>query len=338
VEAAAKLMATTTAPTRHQDAERPRDRAVRVLRSAPWAPAWLAIIVLWIASRWIVGPSFQTLDNVWSVATAASFIAVAAAGQGLVILTGGIDLSIPWVMTLGAVLITTWTHGQNAELIWALPAVLAMGALIGATSGAAVTFLGIAPVIVTIAMNAIAEGIVLVTTKGTPAGQAPPLLSDIMTQKVAGVPIIVIGLVLFAVLVGLGMSRTTGGKRTYAVGNSLRAARLSGVRVPAVIIGVYAFSALCSALAGILLTAFAGQAFLGMGDQYLLPSIAAVVIGGASILGGRGHYTGTFAGALFLALLTAVLTAVSVSEATREILFGIVILLAVLAARERGTA
>ena len=331
-------MATTTAPTRRDRAERPLERLGRTLRGVPWAPVWLAIIVLWIASRWIVGPSFQSLDNVWAVFTAASFIAVAAAGQGLVILTGGIDLSIPWVMTLGGVMIASWTHGSNSALIWALPALLGVGAVIGALNGAAVAFLGIAPVIVTIAMNAIAEGIVLVSTGGTPTGSAPPLLHDLMVNKVAGVPIIVIALVIFAVVVGLAMSRTTGGKRTYALGNSERVARLSGVRVPAVILGVYAISGICSVLAGILLTASSSQGFLGMGDQYLLPSIAAVVIGGASILGGRGHYTGTFGGALFLALLTSVLTAVSVSEATRDILFGAVILLAVLAARERGTA
>jgi ribose transport system permease protein len=297
---------------------------------------WLAIVVLWIASRWIVDPGFQTLDNVWAVVTAASFIAVAAAGQGLVILTGGIDLSIPWMMTLGGVMIAKWTGGSNSALIWALPALLGVGLGLGAINGAAVTYLGIAPVIVTIAMNSVAQGIVLLSTNGTPTGSAPPLLSDLMVKHVAGIPIIVIALVAFAVIVGLIMSRSTGGRRTYAVGNSERVARLSGVRVPAVIVGVYAISGLCSVLAGILLTASASQGFLGMGDQYLLPSIAAVVIGGASILGGRGHYTGTFGGAIFLALLTSVLTAVSVSDSTREILYGVVILLAVLAARERG--
>jgi hypothetical protein len=111
VEAAARLMATTTAPARPD--ERPLDRAGRALRAVPWAAVWLAIVVLWIASRWIVGPGFQSLDNIWAVVTAASFIAVAAAGQGLVILTGGIDLSIPWMMTLGGVLIAKWTNGQN---------------------------------------------------------------------------------------------------------------------------------------------------------------------------------------------------------------------------------
>jgi ribose transport system permease protein len=317
-------MATATAPTRRSDAPQ------------PWAPVWLAIVVLWIASRWIVDPGFQTLDNVWAVVTAASFIAVAAAGQGLVILTGGIDLSIPWMMTLGGVMIAKWTGGSNSALIWALPALLGVGLGLGAINGAAVTFLGIAPVIVTIAMNSVAQGIVLLSTNGTPTGSSPPLLSDVMTKHVAGIPIIVIALVVFAAIVGLIMSRSTGGRRTYAVGNSERVARLSGVRVPAVIIGVYAISGLCSVLAGILLTASSSQGFLGMGDQYLLPSIAAVVIGGASILGGRGHYTGTFGGAIFLALLTSVLTAISVSDATRDILYGVVILLAVLAARERG--
>jgi ribose transport system permease protein len=240
------------------------------------------------------------------------------------------------MMTLGGVMIAKWTGGSNSALIWALPALLGVGLGLGAINGAMVTFLGIAPVIATIAMNSVASGIVLLSTNGTPTGSAPPLLRDVMVKHVAGIPIIVIAIVAFAVIVGLIMSRSTGGRRTYAVGNSERVARLSGVRVPAVIVGVYAISGLCSVLAGILLTASASQGFLGMGDQYLLPSIAAVVIGGASILGGRGHYTGTFGGAIFLALLTSVLTAVSVSDATREILYGVVILLAVLAARERG--
>jgi ribose transport system permease protein len=331
-------MATTTVDTRRRDRDEGlAQRAGRLIRGAPWAPVWVAVVVLWIAARWIDSPSFQSLDNLWSVATAASFIAVAAAGQGLVVLTGGIDLSVPWVMTLGGILLTAWTNGHNGPLIWAVPAVLVIGALIGAASGSAVAFLGIAPVIVTIAMNSVVQGIVLVTTRGTPKGSAPPLLRDVMTNRVAGIPIIVIGLVVFAVLVGLAMSRTSPGKRTYAVGNSELVARLSGVRVPAVLIGVYALSAVCSVIAGMLLAGFSSQAFLGMGDDYLLPSIAAVVIGGASILGGRGHYTGTLGGALFLALLTAVLAAVSVSEATREIIFGVVILLAVIAVRERRT-
>jgi ribose transport system permease protein len=178
---------------------------------------------------------------------------------------------------------------------------------------------------------------VLVSTKGTPKGSSPPLLRDVMTNKVAGVPIIVIALIVFAAVVILAMSRTAPGKRTYAVGNSELVAKLSGVRVPSVLIGVYAISAMCSVLAGMMLAGASSQSFLGMGDQYLLPSIAAVVIGGASILGGRGSYAGSFGGAIFLALLTSVLAAVSVSEATREIVFGVVILLAVIAVRERRT-
>jgi ribose transport system permease protein len=313
-------------------------RAARLLRAVPWAPVFLAVVVLWILSRWIVDPGFQTLDNAWSILTAASFIAVVGAGQGLVILTGGIDLSVPWVITLGGILTTGWSNGDNGTLIWVVPAVLLVGAAIGTVNGLGVTVLRIAPVIFTIAMNSIVQGIVLVGTNGTPTGTAPSGLRSVITNKVLGIPIIVVGLVAFAIVVGLAMSRTTAGKRTYAVGNSELVAKLSGVRTRAVLIGVYAFSGMCAALAGMLLAAFSSQSFLGMGDTYLLPSIAAVVIGGASILGGRGHYIGTFGGAVFLSLLTAVLAATNVSEATREIVFGLVILLAVIAVRERRTA
>jgi ribose transport system permease protein len=310
-------------------------RAGGFLQRVPWLPVLVAIPVLFVASRWLVNPGFQNIDTVWSVVAAGSFIAVAAAGQGLVILTGGIDLSVPWMLTLGGVLITGWTYGANDALGWALPATLGVGAGLGALSGLGVAVLGISPVVCTIAMNGIVQGLVLVGTGGTPAGQAPAGLQGLMRNDIAGVPMIAVALCGFAIAVGLFMTKTTAGKRTYAVGNSQLVALLSGVPVKAILVGVYAFSGLTAALAGVLLAGYSSQSFLGMGDQYLLPSIAAVVIGGASILGGRGHYVGTIAGAIFLSLLTAMLTAVSVSEATRQIVFGCVILIAVLAVRER---
>jgi ribose transport system permease protein len=146
---------------------------------------------------------------------------------------------------------------------------------------------------------------------------------------------VVLLLLGFAIVVGVIMSNTTFGRRVYAVGNSQQVAKLSGVTVPLTIVGVYAVSGFTAILTGIMLTGYSAQSFLGMGNPYLLPSIAAVVIGGASILGGRGHYIGTLGGAIFLSLLTSFLGAFSISDAEREIIFGCVILLAVIAARER---
>ncbi len=317
--------------------ERRSIRWLRQLQSTPWVPVYVAIVVLFIASRWMVGASFATLHNFWSIAVLGSFVAVVGAGQGLVILTGGIDLSVPWVITLGGIMTTRLTQGDNTPLVWVLPLTLAVGVAVGVVNGLGVVALRISPVIFTIAMNAIIEGVVLVVTGGTPKGSAPPALRQLMHSDLpGGVPVIVPALVLFAVVVGVLMSQTVAGKRAYAVGNGDLVSRLSGVRVGAVLIGVYAFSGLTAVLTGVLLTGYASQSYLGMGDDYLLPSIAAVVLGGASIIGGRGHYTGTLGGAILLSLLTSVLTSLSISEAAREIIFGGLILLAVLTVRERA--
>jgi ribose transport system permease protein len=131
------------------------------------------------------------------------------------------------------------------------------------------------------------------------------------------------------------LSRTPFGRRVYAVGNSQRVAHLSGVNVGGVVIAVYAMSGLCSALVGIMLTGFGGQASLGMGDPYLLPSIAVVVIGGTLITGGRGKFIGMVGGVLLLTALQTLLAGTTIPPATRDVIYGAVILCAVVALRER---
>jgi len=134
------------------------------------------------------------------------------------------------------------------------------------------------------------------------------------------------------------LTRTPFGRRIYAIGNGVRAAEFSGVPVDRTIIGVYVVSALCSGVVGILLTGFSGQASLGMGDDYLLPSIAVVVVGGALITGGRGHYLGMLGGVLLLTSLQTLLAGSNLPFATRAIIYGGVVLSAVIALRDRRGA
>ena len=151
-----------------------------------------------------------------------------------------------------------------------------------------------------------------------------------MTGQVLGVTPVVPAMALFAVLAVLLLSHTAFGRRVYAVGNNVRAARLAGVPVGRTLVCAYVLSGLCAALAGILLTGFSGQASLGMGDDYLLPSIAAVVVGGGLITGGRGHYLGMLAGVLLLTALQTLLAGSNLPYATRAILYGLVVLGAVI--------
>lgn len=303
-------------------------------RSASWLPVYVAILVLFVASRWIVSPGFASLNNFWTIMALGSFVAILGAGEGLVILIGGIDLSVPWVLTLAATLTTGWA--QSDTRFWeVLPVILLIGIGIGVVNGLGVVFLGVSPVVVTIATNVVVNGIVLLDTSGRTVGAAPSVLNSAAHLSVLGVPILVIILLVFATMVGLLMSKTSYGRQVYALGSSRTVARLSGVNVPLIEVSVYAFSGGCAALAGILLTGYSGQSALSMGDSYLLPSIAAVVIGGASIVGGRGHYIGTLGGAIFLSLLETVILAINLTDAVRDILFGAAILAAVVIARER---
>jgi ribose transport system permease protein len=161
------------------------------------------------------------------------------------------------------------------------------------------------------------------------------MLRWFMTAKLGFVTPIVLLMIVFVAVAVLLLGRTPFGRRVYGIGNGLRAARLSGIGVERTLILVYMLSAVCAALVGIMLTGFSGQASLGMGDDYLLPSIAVVVVGGALITGGRGHYLGMLGGVLLLTALQMLLAGTTLPYATRAILYGLVVLSAVMALRER---
>src|SRR5579875_486322 len=292
--------------------------------------AYVAVLLLFVIGG-IYRPGFVRLDNIGQLLLLSSFTGLVAAGQTFVILIGGIDLSVPWVLNAMAVLLTTTSLGQDSRAWWVVPLCLIVGALIGVV----IVFFDIPPVVMTLGMNGVMQGLVLGMTGGftcpTCNSVAPPSVQGIFVgQFLFGLPNGLLVWILIAIIVGVVLSLTTLGRRIYALGNNALAAYLAGVNVRAVTLTVYALGGLFAALAGIALTAFGQQATLGMGDPFLFDSIAAVVIGGASILGGRGNYWGTIAGAIFLVVLRAVLQEFNISEAGRSIASGIVILVALL--------
>lgn len=297
-------------------------------------PAWICLVLVLLTTQAVLGNVFSGWRYWDSLLVLSSFLAILALGQGAVILTGGLDLSLPWCIALSGVLLTGLAGGQDIGLWTALPVVLLAAAAIGLMNGLGVVALGLSPIVVTLAMNGVLQGAALVWSGGTPAGFAPPGLRWLMTAKVMGVTPVIFLMVLFVAVAVLLLGRTAFGRRIYAVGNSELAARLSGVRTGRVIVAVYILSALCAALVGVLLAGFSGQASLGMGDDYLLPSIAVVVVGGALITGGRGHYAGMLGGALLLTALQTLLAGTALPFAFRSVFFGLVILLAVIALRE----
>jgi ribose transport system permease protein len=308
-------------------------RHAEALRFA--VPAYVFFAMTVIATELALGNTLASWGYYDRLIVLCTFLAVLALGQGSVILTGGLDLSLPWTIALCGIVFAGMVKGSDAVLPYALPLVLLIGAVIGLVNGLGIVVLGVSPIVMTLAMNGILQGLALVYSNGTPDGFSSPLLRRFMTDASLGVTPVVLFDIAFVVFAVLLLGRTPFGRRVYAVGNGERVAALSGVAVGSVLVRVYMLSGVCSALVGALLTGFSGQASLGMGDEYLLPSIAVVVVGGALITGGRGHYLGMLGGVLLLTALQTLLAGTTLPYATRAILFGVVVLGAVMALRER---
>ncbi len=295
--------------------------------------AIIAAILLFVLGE-AVHPGFLSLGSVESVLVISSFVGLVAAGQCFVILIGGIDLSVPWVLNAAAIMLAVTSLGQEARAPWAIFVTLALGAAIGAANGLGIALLGIPAVVMTLAMDGIVEGLTLGLTGGFTCGPcssyAPPVVQSLAHGETLGFPNALWLWVCVIILVSGTLSLTRFGRATYAIGNNVRAAYLAGVGVSATTILLYAVSGLFSASAGIMLVGFGGQASLGMGGPYLFQSIAAVVIGGVSILGGRGYYLGAAAGAISLTVLVSVLLALNMPDYFRSILYGVVILVLLL--------
>jgi ribose transport system permease protein len=288
----------------------------------------------------ILHPGFASGDSIRTILLVASFVGLVAAGQTLVILIGGIDLSVPWVLNGAAILLITTGLGQNGRLPEALALTLGMGLAVGFANGVGVAYVGVPAVVMTLGMNGIMQGLSLGLSQGLTCqactSYAPPLLQHIELNTVLGIPEQVVLWIAVTLAVTVVLGATAFGRRTYAIGNNPTAAFLAGIRVKRVTVILYMLSGFFSALAGIMLVSYGGQASLGLGDPYLFQSIAAVVIGGASILGGRGTYLGSAAGAITLVALVTLLSAENIPEYGRSIVYGVTILvLLLLYGRER---
>jgi ribose transport system permease protein len=298
-------------------------------------PAYAGFGVVLVISQLIFGGTFDNAGYFDSLLVLSSFLAILALGQGAAILTGGLDLSVPWMIGFIGILTAGLIQGSNLAAIWAVPLGLILGGALGVLNGLGIVLLGLPPIVMTLAMNGILQGAALIYSNGTPSGFASPAERWFMTGHLAGPTPVVWFLAAFVIFALVLLNRTVFGRHIYAVGNSVLVSRLSAVGVGGTLIGVYALSGFCSALVGILLSGFSGQASLGMGDDYLLPSIAVVVVGGTLITGGRGHYLGMLGGVLLLTALSTALAGTTLPNAIRDIIFGLVVLSAVLTMRER---
>jgi ribose transport system permease protein len=303
--------------------------------------AFGAAVLVFVVGGLLHG-GFASAGSIRAILVVASFVGFVAAGQAFVILVGGIDLSVPWVLNAAGILFATSSLGHDDRTVPAVLLALTLGLGVGLANGFCVAYLAVPPVVMTLAMNGIMEGLTLGVTKGLTCGScssyAPPVLQRAIHADVIGVPIDVVLWIGVILVAACALSFTTFGRRVYAIGNNPTAAFLAGVNVRLVTMSLYMLSGLFAAIAGIVLVAYGGQPTLGMGDPFLFQSIAAVVIGGISILGGRGNYLGTVAGAIGLVGLISLLQAENMPEYGRSIVYGAAILVVlVLFGREDPT-
>jgi ribose transport system permease protein len=295
------------------------------------ATAFGCIILLLLIGS-IYSSNFLSLEYLVQQLKVASFLGVVAAGMMLVILLGQIDLSVPWVMTMGAMMACAAAGFGLTGHIIAIPVGVLCGALFGLINGFGVAYMRIPSMIVTLATNVAAQGLMVLYTGGfSPQDSAPPAVRWLATGFIIpGLPnAVIVWAIVSAVMIFL-YSRTTYGRTIYGIGNSERAAYLSGLNTRRIVMIAFVISGALSAFAGVLVAGYASKAAQSMGDAYLLPSIAAVVLGGTSILGGKGSYLGTIAGVILITLLQSILAVMQMPEAGRQIIYGVVIIVMLL--------
>jgi ribose transport system permease protein len=296
-----------------------------------------ACIILLLFFGSFYSTSFVSPDYLLQQLKVASFLGVIATGTMIIVLLGEIDLSVPWVVAVGGMMSTAATGWGPAGAMLAIPFGILCGVALGLLSGVGVAYLRIPSMIVTLAINAVAQGLMVVHTGGfSPQDASAPAMRVLATGQIFGIPN---AAVVWAAVGGAAvflLSRTTFGRSVYGIGNGERIAYLSGVRTRRVVLTAFAISGGLSAFGGVLLAGYASKAAQAMGDAYLLPAIAAVVLGGTSILGGRGTYLGTVAGVILITLLQSILSVMQIEEYGRQIIYGgIIIAMLLLYGRER---
>jgi ribose transport system permease protein len=291
----------------------------------PVAIAFGFIVVLLLAGS-LYSSSFLSANYLLQQLQVAAFLGLIASGVMLVILLGHIDLSIPWLVTVGGMMSTAAAGWWGPE--WAIPFGVFCGLVFGIINGLGVAILRVPSMIFTLGINAVAQGVMVLHTGGfAPQDHATELMHWLAVERVVlGIPNAVFIWALLGVAIVIMLKKTPLGRYIYAIGNRETATYLSGVNTRLVIVTCFAISGMCSALAGVLLAGYSSKGYQAMGDPYLLPAIAAVVLGGTHILGGRGSYLGTIAGVILISLLASILSVMQMPEAGRQIIYGCVII------------
>jgi ribose transport system permease protein len=287
------------------------------------------ILLLFVLVAGIQTARPGTVNPIWisNMLLFAAPLGIVAAGQTLVMLTGGIDLSVASVATASAYLMATHSGlGVAPAILYGL----GVGFVVGLINGIGVALLRVQPLVMTLGTGLMTEGMLVVYSqkKMAEAPRVPQFIEDLGAGKfLGGIPNDLIVWVPIAIILIFVLRRTGFGRLLYAIGDNSKACTLAGIRVWRILLVNYATCGLLAAVAGLIIVGGTDSAELRLAEVYLLPSVAAVIIGGTSIFGGSGGYSGTIVGALILTVLNSILTLLDVPESVRQILYGAIILL-----------
>jgi ribose transport system permease protein len=302
------------------------------LRHQPWIWSFAAALVVWLIT--IAYTEGQGAAAILTAALSfATFTIIVGLGQMMVITTGpgNVDLSIPATITLSGVVAMKVMDEDSGRMLMGILAALGAATLVGIFNYGLIRLLRIPPIIATLSSSFLILSTAISYGRGIRI--KPPLpLSDFATARILGVPLVAVLVLVISIVLALVIKRTVYGRSVLAVGQNMRAAWLAGMNVDATRFATYGLSAFMSGVCGILLSGFSGGAALNMGEEFLLASIATVVIGGTSVAGGRANVPGIWGAALFMYLLVTMLNTFGASAGIRLILTGVMIIAVIVVA------
>lgn len=286
-------------------------------------------------------PGFLTSTNLITIGVLASLLAIASLGQTVVMMIGGIDLSVGNMLTAGAVLVPTAASRLHLPFVVAAVIGIVVAAAVGAVSGWISDYFRVHSLIITLAVGTCVQGAILVVTHGTPTGSVPNWLSNLTMPSATtlglGVPPVIVIWIALVAVTSVIFYRTVLGRQIFALGTNRRASSLALVRTRALWVGVFAFSAAAALAAGVLVGSFSGSGDVNVGNSYLFQSVAAVLIGGTLMEGGRGDFIRTAVGAMLMTTISTTLTSLNYDASVIQILSGVLIFVVVLnSSRERS--
>jgi len=291
-------------------------------------PILISILLFTIGQ--IINPGFASLQNIGNIFAIAGILTIASTGQTLVIISGNynIDLSVGALMSMGAVLGSGLLRGLDKNIFLTFVVIIGIGGFFGFIIGSSIHWMSIPALVMTLSMVSVIDGFTLAISKGRPYGSAAPFLLKIGGNRIFGwFRVLSIITIVLVVIVTIILTRTRYGKKLFLIGNNRMAAKVSGIKIGTLVIATFILSGVMGAVSGIFLLSMVGTAQIQMGASYTMLSVAAVVLGGTQLSGGKGSYIGTLFGSIVFVTLTNVLISIGMKQGVRLIITGLVLVM-----------